>query len=86
MRKKILLTGASGFIGSNTAEYLAEIHDIISPVRTGSLYKQSVHTLREKGVTIIEGDFYDETVLKRIFEGAVEVVIHLAAIRGETDV
>jgi nucleoside-diphosphate-sugar epimerase len=86
MRKKILLTGASGFIGSNTAEYLAERHNVISPIRSNSLYKQNVQILRDMGGKIIEGNFYDEVVLKRIFEGGVEVVIHLAAIRGETDV
>jgi dihydroflavonol-4-reductase len=86
MRKKILLTGASGFIGSNTAEYLAERYDVISPVRSGSLYKKIVQDLRKKGIKIIEGDFYDEALLKRIFEKGVETVIHLAAIRGETDV
>jgi dihydroflavonol-4-reductase len=84
MRKTILLTGASGFIGSNTADYLAEIHNVISPVRSSSLYKKNVQNLRKKGIKIIEGDFNDEAVIKRIFEGGVEAVIHLAAIRGET--
>ena len=76
--KTVLLTGASGFIGSHIrARLLAEKRfKLVSVVRNKSAF---LATERE---AVIQGDFYDPSVLKSIRE-PIDVIIHCAAIRGE---
>jgi len=83
--KKILLTGASGFIGYHVAAcLLRNKHQVIAPVRSGSV--KNISRLKDQGLQVIEGDFYSEDVLKPAFDESLDGVIHLAAIRGEQDV
>ncbi len=82
----ILLTGASGFIGFHTAVRLCgEGYKVFAPIRSGALQNDNVQRLKSKGVRIIEGDFFDQKILKQICSEKIDAVVHLAAIRGETD-
>lgn len=79
-----LVTGATGFIGSHVVErLLSEGHyAVIAIVRNPGNYK-NVTSLRERGVVLIEGSFYDKTILEQVFRKfAVRNVIHIAALRG----
>ncbi len=83
--KRILLTGASGFIGYHVARRLLQsAYRIIAPVRRQSLSKKSIIELKRQGIRIIEGSFYDENLLNGINE-PINAIIHLAAIRGQQD-
>ncbi|HID39589.1 MAG TPA: NAD-dependent epimerase/dehydratase family protein [Calditrichaeota bacterium] len=85
--KKILLTGASGFIGYHVAAYLLQNkHRVIAPVRQASVNNNNISLLKDKGLKIIEGFFYADDVLKQAFAESLDGVIHLAAIRGEQNV
>jgi len=80
--KTILLTGASGFIGSHIAKkLLSENHKVIAPVRLHSQDKLNKLTKFEN-FKILSGDFYDANFLKQISE-KIDVVLHFASIRGE---
>jgi nucleoside-diphosphate-sugar epimerase len=80
----ILITGATGFIGSHVAERLLSDNDytIVAIARKGQDYK-NVNALREKGALVAEGQFYDEAFVEKVFRlHPIEHVIHLAAVRG----
>ena len=85
MKKEVLLiTGSTGFIGSHVAErlLLEEQYVIISIVRKKRNYK-NVNELKNKGVILFEGSFYDRDLLGRVFdEFPIRSVIHAAALRG----
>jgi nucleoside-diphosphate-sugar epimerase len=81
----ILLTGATGFIGSHVAERL--LHDqsfrVVAIVRKKRDHK-NMEDLQRKGILLVEGTFYDKTFLETVFlDYPVKYVVHLAAIRGE---
>jgi dihydroflavonol-4-reductase len=72
---KILVTGASGFIGSHLCKYLlSEGH----PLRILLLPKESEPDFIQDNVEIFRGDITKPESLRRIFEG-VDLVYHLAA-------
>ena len=82
--KKILLTGASGFIGYHVAQHLLQSnYQVIAPVRKISLNKPTVAALKQQGLKVIEGEFYDSTLLSRAARYTFDAIVHLAAIRGE---
>ncbi|RDE12697.1 MAG: hypothetical protein C4K49_09855 [Candidatus Thorarchaeota archaeon] len=71
---KVLVTGATGFIGHKFAERLAsEGHEVFALVR-----KTSDKTRIPDGVQIREGDMLDEPSLKEAVKG-VQAVVHFAA-------
>ncbi len=79
--KKILITGASGFIGFNITKKLLENgYSIIAPVR-----KVSVNKLDELKIfstlKIIEGNFYNSSLLNKISD-KIDLILHFASIRG----
>jgi nucleoside-diphosphate-sugar epimerase len=83
-KESILVTGATGFIGSHTVEALLSkvSHSIVAIVRKSRNYK-NVEILKHRGVVLVEGEFYDPTLLERIFqEHRIDHVIHIAALRG----
>ena len=57
---KILLTGATGFLGFRTLEKLIEINEVTSIIATGRTIKQS-HHLNHSKVTYRLGDFLDNS-------------------------
>jgi dihydroflavonol-4-reductase len=79
-----LITGATGFIGSHIAQGLLAEPSIplVSIVRPNQNHKK-VTELRSKGAIIVEGSFYDRTLLERIFrQFSIRSVVHIAALRG----
>ncbi len=75
---RVLLTGASGFIGSHVARLaLAEGHEVMALVRRGS----SLHRLEglRDGLRLLEGDLLDAPALEAPLKANVpEVCLHLA--------
>lgn len=77
---RYLVTGGSGFIGSNLADHLAEKHDItiIDNFATGRA--ANVADLRKhKNVTFIEGSITDLDLMQEITRG-MDGIFHQAAI------
>lgn len=69
MKNKVLIIGGNGFIGSNLAGYLADRGmDVYS---FDMVYPQKPN---EK-ITYIQGDFFDDNILKKIIEG-MNVIYH----------
>jgi len=83
-REYVLITGATGFIGSHVIEklFLENQYQEVAIVRKARNYKNVIH-LQNKGVILVEGNFYDKKLLKRIFNTfPIQNVIHVAALRG----
>jgi len=77
----IIVTGASGQLGSTIIERLLErvpASDIGVSVRDVS----KAQTLTDRGVRVRAGDFTDPSSLDHAFEGADQVLVVSAAIRG----
>jgi uncharacterized protein YbjT (DUF2867 family) len=63
MNSKILVTGATGTIGTFVCQYLKESHaDFVAMVRNGEKAKR----LNEKGINTIIGDFEEPASLERL--------------------
>jgi NAD(P)H dehydrogenase (quinone) len=78
----IVVTGASGRLGSRIVDRLLErvpAGQVGVSVRDAA----SVAALAERGVRVREGDFTDPSTLERAFEGAEQVLVVSAAIRGD---
>jgi len=75
---KILLTGATGFLGFRTLEKLIEIDEVRSIIATGRTIKQS-HYLKHPKITYILGELSDKVFVEEITQD-VEYVIHAAAL------
>lgn len=81
----VLLTGATGFIGSHVADRLLRdgLFQVVTIVRKSN-NNEKIEELSEKGAVIVEGCFYDESLLEKVFtDYSITHVIHLAAIRSE---
>ncbi len=86
MKTKVLVTGASGFIGSHLVERLVEErYSVKAFIRKGGSdevlenKKDSIELLKKLKVEIIKGDLLDINSLKEAIKG-VNIVFHLAAI------
>jgi UDP-glucose 4-epimerase len=75
MRKKVLVTGGAGFIGSNIAEELAREWDVIvfDDLSTGS-----EKNLQGIDIELVKGDVRDKAAVESACRG-VESIFHLAA-------
>jgi len=87
--KKILITGAAGFIGFHLASHLVKRGDQVVGVDNFNDYydpqlKQSrAQELRAVGVEVVEGDVCDSTLLSNLIEkNAITHFVHLAAQAG----
>ena len=83
-KQNILITGSTGFVGRHVVRKLAPNQDLrlICIVRGGERHPQANFLLKE-GAILVRGEFYGETILKKVFEQyPIRQVIHLAAIRG----
>lgn len=79
---KALVTGGSGFIGSNIVKLLVEKgHDVTVFDDLSSGYLINIEHLIGKGVDFIRGDVRDRDAVEKAAEGA-DVVFHLAASVG----
>ena len=85
--KKILLTGAAGFIGSNTATALLARGDVVVGVDNlndyydPALKRATADMLSEKGAIVLAGDLREVATVDEALEG-VDRVVHLAARPG----
>ena len=77
--KKVLVTGATGFIGGRLAERLAREEGAIVTGTGRNL--DAVPFVQEAGVTLMTADLLDEAAMRRAMEGQ-EVVFHVAAWLG----
>jgi nucleoside-diphosphate-sugar epimerase len=84
---KVLVTGAAGFIGSHTAERLAQMHievvgiDNFSPYYDINLKKRNAKALSEKGILLIEADLRTADLLS-IIPKDITHIIHFAGQPG----
>lgn len=82
MRKKVLVTGGAGFIGSHTVDALIErgdavrVYDNLTPQVHGANPKRPSHL--HEAAEFIQGDVRDLDQLKKAIEG-IDVIIHDAA-------
>jgi nucleoside-diphosphate-sugar epimerase len=74
--KRVLITGASGFIGKNVVDGLVDKDEIVCIVKNRSY--------RRGGVKIIYGDVTDENVIKNAVK-SIDAIVHLAAILNPLD-
>ena len=73
---KVLVTGATGFIGGNVARGLADQgHEVVALVRPGS----STLTLQETDIRRAEGDVRDRESVAQALKGC-QAVVHSAAL------
>ena len=77
--KKVLVTGATGFIGGRLAERLAREEGAIV-TGTGRNLDAVPHVV-EAGVTLVKADLLDEDAMRAAMQGQ-EVVFHVAAWLG----
>lgn len=87
--KRILVTGAAGFIGYHTALAIAERGDLaIGMDHYNSYYDPRLKwartaELKKKGIAVVEGDLLDKDLLKNLVkEHEVTHILHLAAQAG----
>jgi NADH dehydrogenase len=77
-KKKVLITGATGFIGRRLAALLIDKYAVRCLVRDASRAKG----LLPAGVELVTGDMTDAASLKAAVSGA-NAVVHLAALKGD---
>src|SRR5688500_18587143 len=81
MRRRALITGATGFVGGHLAERLSAARwQVLALVRPTS----DTRGLQALGVGLWEGDLRDREVLRQA-SGEVDVVFHLAAVVAARD-
>lgn len=89
MHRKILITGAAGFIGFHLAKYLSQQGDTVLGVDNfnsyydPSLKEKRSYELSKEGINVIKADIAEEGVLKKITqEFNPDHLVHLAAQAG----
>jgi len=75
---KILLTGATGFLGFRTLEKLIGIHNISKIIATGRVLKKT-HKINHPKATYILGDLTDKKFVQQLV-AQVDYIIHTAAL------
>ena len=77
-QRKIMVTGAGGFIGSHLSERLAADNDLVLVDDFSVGFRENVASLENRpGVKIVEADITDRERMQELTAG-VEVVIHMA--------
>ena len=68
-KEYVLITGATGFIGSHLTEklLLENQYHLVAIVRKMGNYK-NVDDLENRGVILVKGNFYDKSILEKIFK------------------
>jgi UDP-glucose 4-epimerase len=78
--KKIVLTGASGFIGSKLAIELSKVYNLLLPIRKQLKLKRKIFS---NSLNYIQGQFFMNEVIAEYKNFRPDFVVHTAAIRGE---
>jgi UDP-glucose 4-epimerase len=85
--KRVLVTGAAGFIGSHVASYCAEElgMEVIGVDDMSGGFDYNIQRGTGSGMTFVRGDLQNETFVKELFaaHGPFETVYHLAAYAAE---
>ncbi|MBO4862965.1 MAG: NAD-dependent epimerase/dehydratase family protein [Eubacterium sp.] len=68
-KRKVLILGGNGFIGSNLSTYLAEMGDEVYSF--DMVYPQ----VKDERIHYIQGDFFDDNTLREIVKG-MDVIFH----------
>ncbi len=82
MKKTYLITGGTGFIGSNIANMLLKQGQKVIVFDNNSRGKASRIFLKSKNLIFINGDIRDKSSLKKAFKKKITTIIHLAYING----
>lgn len=93
MTRRILLTGAAGFIGSHTALRLLQrgdlvvgldnLNDYYAPeIKRRNLGEIQAEPASGAAFEFVHGDVRDRALLKRLFAQPFDAVVHLAAMAG----
>ena len=84
-RKKVLVTGGGGFIGSHVVERLLRAHDGVRVTVAGRFSAEAKRNLsevaRHQGLRVIKGDLRDPRFCRRACKGQ-DVVLNLAGVVG----
>jgi len=78
VKKRLLITGGAGFIGSHLAEFLVQEDYYVRVLDNFSTGKR-VNLAGISGLDLVEGDIRDDVLLHQAMEG-VDGVFHLAAL------
>ncbi len=93
MTRRILVTGAAGFIGSHTTEALLargdhvvgldNLNDYYDPNRKRKNLEEARQAAREPSAfEFVEGDVRDRELVRRLVGSGFDAIIHLAAMAG----
>jgi 2-alkyl-3-oxoalkanoate reductase len=74
---KVLITGASGFLGGRTAAHFADLDDF--SVRATSRSTKKANALNQRGCEFHAGDLLDESFVKSLVNG-IDTIVHCAAL------
>lgn len=80
-KKRIVITGGAGFIGSTLAGRLADHNDIVQFDNLVRNMLQHRNLIQHRNVMLVQGDILDYDATRRAMEGA-QIVVHAAAIAG----
>ena len=80
-KKRIVITGGAGFIGSTLAGRLADRNEIVLFDNLVRNTLQHTNLSQHRSVTLVQGDILDYEATRRTVEGA-HIVVHAAAIAG----
>ena len=90
-KKRILVTGAAGFIGSHTAETLLRRGDTVVGLDNLNDYydperkRQNLEVVRAAGgreFEFVHGDIRDRALVRKLLASGFDAVVHLAAMAG----
>lgn len=80
-RKRIVITGGAGFIGSTLAQRLAEANQVVLFDNLTRNTIQYTGAAAHENVSLTQGDVLDYNSVRAAMEGA-DIVVHAAAIAG----
>ncbi len=75
----ILITGATGFLGSRITERFAELDEFEHIIATGRKFSND-NKIENPKVEYLLGDLQDENFVKTLFSGSIDVVVNCASL------